>query len=138
MKKKPKVGRSENMRRIKSKNTSIEMKLRRVLWRMGLRYRLHCQDVFGTPDICFKNKKIAVFCDSEFWHGKLYNEGKQIPKTNREFWIKKLEANLARDREVNTKLKKEGWRVVRFWQKDIESDPEKCANTIKSLYENIG
>lgn len=84
------MDRSENMRRIKSKDTSIEIKLRKELWERGFRYRKNCKDVFGKPDIYFKKKKIAIFSDSEFWHGKYYKEGKYIPKTNTKFWIEKI------------------------------------------------
>ena len=114
--KKP-ISRSENMRRIKSKDTSIETKLRHALWNKGYRYRKNCKDIFGKPDICFKGKKIAIFCDSEFWHGKNFHSGVigiDIPKTNKDFWREKIERNIARDQEVNLFLKKQGWIVLRF------------------------
>jgi len=130
-KKKKPMTRSENMRRIKSKDTSIEQILRKILWKRGLRYRKNCPDVYGKPDICFKKKKIAVFCDSEFWHGKYFMEGK-IPKTNQEYWIPKIKRNIERDKEVTARLKEEGWKVYRFWGKDILKDPEKIADIIES------
>ncbi|MDQ1341034.1 MAG: mismatch endonuclease, patch repair protein, partial [Campylobacterota bacterium] len=70
------MSRSENMSRIKSKDTSIEIKLRKELFKKGFRYRKNCKDIYGKPDICFKGKKIAIFCDSEFWHGKNFYNGK--------------------------------------------------------------
>jgi DNA mismatch endonuclease (patch repair protein) len=97
--------RKKNMQNIKSKNTKHEIKFRKALWRKGIRYRLNVKDVYGKPDVCIKNKKIAIFIDSEFWHGKYLLEGK-IPKTNQEFWIKKLNRNIKRDKEVNGVLKK--------------------------------
>lgn len=122
--------RSENMQRIKSKNTKIEVMLRKELWKRGLRYRIAPKNVMGKPDIVFKSKKTAIFCDSEFWHGKDYKEGK-VPKSNREFWIKKLERNIKRDEEVNRELRKRGWKVFRFWGKEIEKNLKKCADMIE-------
>jgi len=124
------------MSRIRGKDTSIEVKLRKALWHKGIRYRKNCKDVFGRPDICIKSKKIAIFCDSEFWHGKLYKEGKSIPKKNREFWTEKLEKNIMRDHDVNEKLKKDGWKVLRFWQKDIEKNLEKCVSEVLDVLKN--
>lgn len=129
--------RSENMSRIRSKNTSIEILLGKIMWHHGLRYRKHESTVFGKPDFVFKRKKIAVFCDSEFWHGKYLMEGKYIPKTNAEFWIAKLKKNIQRDIDVNTFLQAEGWTVVRFWEEDIRKDPNQCALEVKVLVENI-
>jgi DNA mismatch endonuclease (patch repair protein) len=102
------ISRSENMRRIKSSDTSIEILLRKELWKRGLRYRKNVKDIFGKPDIVFKGKKLAVFADSEFWHGKQFLEGKYIPKTNTEFWAKKITRNIERDKEVNQKLLDDG------------------------------
>lgn len=129
--------RSENMKRIKSKDTAIEIILREALWRKGYRYKKNCKDVIGKPDLCFKSKKIAIFCDSEFWHGKYLQEGKYIPKTNREFWIKKLQRNLERDKTVNEKLKEQGWTVLRFWEKDIRAKLEECVEKFESVYNRL-
>jgi len=131
------MNRSENMRRIRSKDTSIEIKLRKALWARGYRYRKNCKDVYGKPDICFKAKKIAIFCDSEFWHGKFYLEGKYIPKTNTEFWIQKFERNIARDQKVNSKLESSGWKVLRLWEDDINKNMDLCIKKIESLYTEI-
>lgn len=114
--------RSQVMARVKSKNTSFEMMLRRELWRRGLRYRANDKTVFGKPDIVFKGKKIAVFVDSEFWHGKDYPHGRNIPKENNDYWVKKIERNIARDKEVNKTLRKEGWTVIRIWSKDLKKN----------------
>jgi DNA mismatch endonuclease (patch repair protein) len=97
MKKKNPISRSENMRRVKSKDTSIEILLRKELWKRGFRYRKNVKDIFGKPDIVFEGKKVAIFADSEFWHGKYLMEGKYIPKTNTEFWIEKIERNTERE-----------------------------------------
>ncbi len=125
------ISRSENMRRIKSKDTTIEILLRKELWKRGIRYRKNVKDIFGKPDIVFKGKKLAVFTDSEFWHGKQLLEGKYIPKTNTEFWVKKITRNIERDKEVNKKLESEGWVILRFWETDIRKNVSKCADTVE-------
>ncbi|MGD9717212.1 MAG: very short patch repair endonuclease [Sulfuricurvum sp.] len=130
--KKTKLTRSENMSRIKSKNTTIEMILRKELWKRNLRYRLHDRKIFGHPDIIFKKKKIAIFCDSEFWHGKKFLEG-EIPNNNTEFWIKKLTKNIARDIVVNNQLHEQGWIVLRYWEKDIRKNAIKIADEIEQI-----
>lgn len=129
--KKTKISRSENMSRIRSTNTSIEIILRKELWKIGLRYRVNDSSIFGKPDIVFKKHKVAVFCDSEFWHGKDYLEGKYIVKTNQDYWIPKLERNIKRDKSVNETLTKQGWTVLRFWSKDIKKNPKNIADEIK-------
>ncbi len=135
--KKKSISRSENMRRIKSKETTIEIILRKELWKRGLRYRKNVKDVYGKPDIVFKGKKLAVFADSEFWHGKQLLEGKYIPKTNTEFWVKKITRNIERDKEVNEKLKSEGWTILRFWEADIRKNVSDCANTVEKILETL-
>ncbi len=132
MGKNKKLTRSENMSRIKSKNTSIELSLRKELWKRGLRYRLYDKKVFGKPDIVFKRRKIAIFCDSEFWHGKKFLEG-EIPKSNTEFWVKKLTRNIERDKEVNKKLKEEGWIVLRYWGRDIRTKTVEIVDEIDQI-----
>lgn len=137
MKKKKTITRSENMRRIKSKDTSIEIILRKELWKRGLRYRKNVKDIFGKPDIIFKNKKLAIFADSEFWHGKQLLEDKYIPKTNTEFWVKKITRNIERDKEVNSKLKEEGWTILRFWETDIRKKVSECADKIEETLKKL-
>lgn len=106
-------------KKIKSKNTNIELILGKALWAENLRYRKHCKDIVGKPDFCFKSKKIAIFCDSEFWHGKNFLEGEKF-KTNTDFWEAKIQRNIKRDKEVNAKLNEAGWIVLRFWGKEIK------------------
>lgn len=122
--------RHKNMQAIKSKDTKIEICLRKELWLRGIRYRKNVKDVFGKPDIAFKSKKVAVFCDSEFWHGYNWNEKKESIKSNRNFWIPKIERNIERDKEVNAKLEAEGWKVLRFWGNEIKKNVEACADLI--------
>lgn len=132
-----KISRSENMRRIKSKDTSIEMILRKELWKRGLRYRKNVKDIFGKPDMVFKSKKLAIFTDSEFWHGKQLLEGKDIPKTNTEFWVKKITRNIERDKEVNKKLEEEGWTILRFWEADIRKNILICADIVEKTLKKL-
>ena len=128
---------SYNMSRIKNKDSAIEIALRKELWSRGIRYRKNVKTIFGKPDIAFIGKKIAVFCDSEFWHGYNWEERKKDFKSNQEFWIPKIEKNIQRDKEVSEKLQSEGWIVIRFWGKEIKKDVKKCASIIeKSLREN--
>lgn len=121
------------MSRIHSKNTQIELILRKELWSRGLHYRKNVKNIFGKPDIAFIGKKIAIFCDSEFWHGYDWEHRKNDIKTNKEFWISKIERNMERDKEVNTNLKEQGWIVLRFWGKQIRKNPSECADLIENV-----
>lgn len=123
--------RRKNMQAVKNKDSKIEILLRTELWRRGLRYQKNCTDIYGKPDIVFKGKKIAVFCDSEFWHGYSWKERKKDFKSHQEFWIPKIERNMERDIEVTQKLESEGWTVLRFWGKEIQKETEKCADIIE-------
>ena len=120
-----------NMQRIKNKDSAIELILRKVLWQCGLRYRKNVTKVYGKPDIVFPGKKVAVFCDSEFWHGYDWDNRKKDFKSNRDFWIPKIERNIQRDKEVNERLISEGWKVLRFWGSEIIKKPYDCADTIE-------
>jgi len=122
-----------NMSRIRCKDTAIEIKLRKELWNRGLRYRKNVKTVIGKPDIAFIGKKIAVFCDSEFWHGFDWDNRKNQIKTNPEFWITKIERNMKRDSEVNAILESQGWVVLRFWGRDIQKNTERCADEIERI-----
>lgn len=128
-----KITRTENMSRIKAKETSIEIKLRKELWHRGYRYQKNCKDVYGKPDICFKGKKVAIFCDSEFWHGKNLIMDKYTPKTNTDFWKNKIGKNIQRDKIVNDFLEKNGWKVLRFWGNDIKNNTAECIKTIENV-----
>ena len=124
--------RRKNMRAIKSKGSKIEQILGKVLWKKGFRYRKNDKTVFGKPDFTFKKLKIAIFCDSEFWHGKDWEIKKHEHKSNIDFWQKKIERNIKRDKEVNQKLLIEGWQVLRFWGKEIEKNTDFCVNKIEN------
>jgi len=122
---------SFNMKRIKNKDSKIELMLRRELWARGLRYTKNDKSVMGKPDIVFSKKKVAVFCDSEFWHGYNWEIKQNDIKSNRDFWISKIERNMERDAEVNRALSTEGWTVIRFWGREIKSDVKYCANRVE-------
>lgn len=129
--------RSKIMKAIKGKNTGIELALGKALWAIGLRYTKNDTTVYGKPDFCFKRLKIAVFCDSEFWHGKDWEAKKLKLKSHLEFWNAKIERNIQRDKEVTQKLEKDGWKVIRFWGEEITKDTDNCINIIISIIAEI-
>ena len=107
--------------------------MRKELWSRGLRYRKNGKNIEGKPDVAFIGKKVAVFCDSEFWHGYDWEHRKNDIKTRREFWIPKIERNIQRDLEVNRILEEQGWIVLRFWGKEIQKDLIGCADRIEKV-----
>ena len=122
--------RRRNMQAIRGKDTSIELKLRQELWKRGVRYQKNSRKVYGHPDLVFIRKKVAVFCDSEFWHGYDWENRKGSIKTNSDYWIAKIERNIERDKEVNQILRHEGWTVIRFWGREIQKNVVSCADII--------
>ena len=122
---------SKNMKAVKSKDSEIERILRKELWARGLRYRKNVKTIFGKPDIAFIGKKIAVFCDSEFWHGYAWEIYQEDFRSNQSFWIPKIERNMQRDIEVNNRLRSEGWTVLRFWGREIKKNTSACADIIE-------
>lgn len=125
--------RRRNMQAVKNKDSQIELLLRKELWCRGIRYRKNSTKIFGKPDIVFIGKKIAVFCDSEFWHGYNWEERKKDFKSHQEFWIPKIERNMQRDKEVTAKLEAEGWIVLRFWGNEIKKNTAQCADIIEKV-----
>ena len=122
---------SFNMKQVKNKDSKIEVALRKELWNRGLRYQKNATSIFGKPDLVFKGKKVAVFCDSEFWHGYNWEERKKDFKSHQEFWIPKIERNMERDKEVTAELQRQGWTVLRFWGKEIKKNVCGCADIIE-------
>jgi DNA (cytosine-5)-methyltransferase 1 len=125
--------RSTNMQAVKATGSKIEVALAKSLFALGYRYRKNDKSVFGKPDFTFKKYKIAVFVDSEFWHGKEWEIHKADHKSNQAFWHSKIERNIQRDIEVNTELSKQGWTVLRFWGSQIKNDLLNC--TLKIVHE---
>lgn len=124
---------SYTMSRIRSKDTSIEIHLRKALWARGLRYRKHYTRLPGSPDIAFPSAKVAVFCDSTFWHGRDWDTRKPKMQTNRSYWVRKIEKNMARDERINSELADMGWRVLRYWDVEIEKELSRCVTEVAQL-----
>ncbi len=122
--------RRKNMQHIRSKDTSIEVKLRQALWSEGIRYRKNDKELPGKPDVVISKHKIVVFCDSSFWHGRDFEKKKPVD-TNHEYWDKKIRRNMERDKEVNKLLESIGWTVLRFWDVDINKQIEECVYKVK-------
>ncbi len=130
--------RSEIMSRIKSKLTKVEERGWATLKLAGIRFRKHPTGIVGRPDAGNKSKKLAVFFDSEFWHGHDWERRKKTIKSNRKFWLKKIERNIARDKQVNALLRKSGWKVVRIWQRDLAPRRlERTVSKLKKLWEEL-
>ena len=125
---------SYNMSRIKASGTTIEKILGRALWAVGLRYRKNCKKVFGKPDFVFARYKIAIFCDGAFWHGyknmstKIHNY-----KSRKRFWTEKIGKNIERDKKVSLLLKREDWKVLRFWDFQIIKETDECVKKVLYL-----
>lgn len=123
--------RRKNMQAVKSHGSKIELALSKELWKRGYRYRKNDKTVFGKPDLTFKKYKLAIFVDSEFWHGKNWETKKNDHKSNQEFWHTKIERNIERDKEVNEYLTNNGWKVLRFWGNDIKKNLLHCIAKIE-------
>lgn len=123
----------KNMSHIRGKDTSIEVVLRKALWKKGYHYRKNFKKLPGRPDIVLTKYKIAIFCDSEFFHGKDWGILKpRLEKgMNPDYWVKKIERNMQRDIEKNQALQYLGWTVIHFWGKDILKNPEECVRVIE-------
>lgn len=120
--------RRKNMRNIRSKNTRPEKEVARELRRRKIYFSTHSTAVLGKPDFLFRRKKVAVFIDSDFWHG---NPGRfTMPKSNVRYWKAKIARNMSRDKEVNTALRKTGWKVIRIWEHLIYKDLSKSVSRI--------
>ena len=122
--------RRKNMQAVKNKDSQIELLLRNELWTRGLRYRKNVNRIYGKPDIVFIGKKVAVFCDSEFWHGYNWETQKFTIKSNREFWIQKIESNIQRDRDCDNQLIEMGWLPLHFWEHQINKNLDSCIKEI--------
>ena len=126
--------RSRNMKAIRSSETKMELLLSRALWSRGLRFRRNVNSVIGKPDIAIKKYRIAIFVDSEFFHGKDWEKNKYRIQSKREFWWPKIEGNMKRDKFVNRALKNEGWIVIRIWSHDVKNKLEmKCQRILNSF-----
>ncbi|OJV24276.1 MAG: very short patch repair endonuclease [Bacteroidetes bacterium 37-13] len=129
--------RRKNMQAVKATGSKIEIALAKELWALGHRYRKNDKSVFGKPDLTMKRYKLAIFVDSEFWHGKDWNTRKHDHKSNQDFWLKKIQRNIERDKEVNEQLLKDGWKVLRFWGEDVTKNLRNCTNKITNTINEI-
>ena len=121
------------MSRIRGKGTSIELLLSKALWHRGLRFRKNSPSVYGHPDISIKKYKVAIFCDGDFWHGFDWENRKESIKTNRDYWIPKIERNIVKDAEISHTLQSMGWTVIRIWEHEIRNDLPGTADMIIRL-----
>lgn len=132
--------RHKNMSAIRSKDTSIEVVLRKALWHRGYRYRKNYASLPGKPDIAITKYRIAIFCDSEFFHGKDWGKLKlRLEKgKNSSYWIKKISRNMQRDNENEQALRSQEWTVLRFWGEDILNHTDACIKGIEeAVFEQI-
>ena len=122
----------KRMSKVKLKNGTAEQILAKKLWHMGYRYRKNDKRLPGSPDIAIPRHRIAIFVDGEFWHGKDWETRKPRLKSNREYWIEKIEENIARDIRVDRQLRESDWIPIHFWSKDVLKDSESCISDILS------
>lgn len=122
--------RSRQMSKIRAKNTKVETAFRKGLYAQGIRFRNHSKDIPGNPDVAIKKYQLAIFIDGEFWHGCNWAIKKDKIKTNRDFWVPKIERNIQRDGQVNDQLKALGFTVFRFWEFEIKQNLQKCVGEI--------
>lgn len=128
--------RRKNMQRIRSRDTKPEILLRKALWKAGYRYRKNCKSLPGKPDIAITKYKIAVFVDSEFFHGKDWDlelKERTARGDNGEYWVNKISHNITRDQKVSAELNGLGWLVVRFWSRDVLKNCDECVRSISEI-----
>lgn len=127
---------SYKMSRIRCKGTSIENIMGKALWAQRLRYRKNYKRLVGTPDFVLIKYRVAIFCDSAFWHGYKNMSTKMHKfKNNKKFWKSKISRNIQRDKEVTKSLRKNGWRVLRFWDFQIKKDVNRCVKKVLNIIE---
>lgn len=122
--------RSKQMSKIRGTGNKLEVRFRKEFWRRGFRYRANVKKMIGKPDIVFNKYKTVVFIDGEFWHGHNWADKREKIKSNRAFWIPKIERNMQRDREVNQALNEQGYIIFRFWEKEVKKNFEICVEKV--------
>ena len=127
--------RSKIMSSIHSKNTKIEILLRKALWRSGIKGYKVAMKLSGRPDIVFTKYKVAIFCDGDFWHGYKFDEWKERLS---DYWLNKIQRNIERDKINDAKLLDEGWTILHFWEWEILEDVERCKKKIFNSLVNKG
>lgn len=126
----------KRMSRVRLKNGKAETILAKRLWHKGYRYRRNYKKLPGSPDIALTKYRVAVFVDGEFWHGENWEERKAKLRRNREYWIEKIEENMARDKRVDGQLQEMGWVTVHFWEKQVLKSTDECLQAVLELLEN--
>ena len=126
---------SYNMSRVGRSGSKIELVLGKAMWAAGIRYRKQYKRLPGCPDFAVPGARVAIFCDSSFWHGRGWPDAADKIKTNRAFWIAKIEGNIARDRSITMLLRKMKWRVLRFWDDDILRSTDRCVRRVQRALE---
>lgn len=121
----------ERMSKVKLKGGKAETLLAKTLWHQGYRYRKNYKRMPGSPDIAILKHRIAVFVDGEFWHGKDWENRKASLKRNREYWIEKIEENMARDLRNDQLLTQAGWTPIHFWEKEVMKNLPVCVSKIE-------
>lgn len=128
--------RHRNMQNVHSKGTKIEVMFAKLLHEAGVKYTKNDRKIVGCPDFVFKQRKVAVFLDGDFWHGKDWDVHRNDHKSNQKFWHTKIERNIERDKEVNAALIDAGWTVLRFWETEINKTPDVCLNKVLRILQN--
>lgn len=128
---------SKRMAKVKLKRGDAEVQLAKQLWKKGFRYRLNDKRLPGSPDIAILKYHIAVFVDGEFWHGHNWDLRKPKLKRNREYWIEKIEENMARDTRVDKELLSKGWVPIHFWSKEVLKQTDECVSAIEEIIFDI-
>ena len=121
------------MSKVKLKNGIAEQVVAKRLWHLGYRYRKNDKRLPGSPDIAITKCQVAIFVDGEFWHGKDWEHRKSRLKRNREYWIQKIEENMARDARVDQELRAKGWIPLHIWEKEALKDTDACIDAILSI-----
>ena len=121
---------SKRMKSMSHKKSKVESMLAKALWHKGYRYRLNYKKLPGTPDIVLTKYKIVIFVDGEFWHGYKWDEKKDKIKRNRDYWVQKIEENIARDNRVDEELVSMDWIPIHFWSRNIRKDIDGCIQVI--------
>ncbi len=125
--------RSELMKKIRRRDTTPELVLRKKLWNLGFRYRVNVKKLPGSPDIVLNKYKLVIFVDGGFWHGYNWKKVKKSLKSNKDFWIPKISRNIQRDKENNYQLRKMGFSVIRFWDHEVQNNIDKCISKIDQI-----
>lgn len=132
---------SRMMSKVRSKDSKVELTVRRMLHAQGYRFRVHDRKLYGNPDIVFVRQRVAIFIDGDFWHGNAWKV-RGLPSLEAQFphrtdwWVAKLRRTMRRDAQVTAHLEKEGWRVLRFWESAIQANPHAVIDTITKNLES--